>query len=224
MRIIGHSLPDTYASSDTRRHHPILTVTILMCLSHLSGVGQTLPALHTQPEMDKHTYTCARVYTCKDWLSAFTHTHVHTLKAAGGPGFPGFIWAQTGFWGPLALEYCTGEAPLTCVVLWGLEVHRQTVADGYHMTLAACLTSHKCVCCDILGTANTVSASLFSVDGDWSHYGSMEPSAAPQAPTSPHADFKTPTTIQLSLVTLFQLTSGQLREGHVLLCPTVLGN
>lgn len=151
----------------------------------------------------------------------FTHTHVHTLKAAGGPGFPGFIWAQTGFWRPLALEYCTGEAPLICVVLWGLKMHRQTVADGYHMTLAACLTSHKCVCCDILGTANTVSASLFSMDGDWSHCGSMEPSAAPQSLTSPHADFRTPTTIQLSLVTLFQLTSGQLREGHVLLCPTV---
>lgn len=41
-----------------------------------------------------------------------------------------------------------------------LEVHRQT--DGYHMTLAACLTSHKCVCCDILGTANTVSLPLSS--------------------------------------------------------------
>lgn len=50
------------------------------------------------------------------------------------------------------------------------------------------------------------------------------PVLPPQATTSPHADFKTPTTIQLSLVTLFQLTSGQLREGHVLLCPTVLGN
>lgn len=54
--IPGHSLPDTYASSDTLRRHPILTVTILMCLSHLSGVGQTFPALHTQTEMDTHTH------------------------------------------------------------------------------------------------------------------------------------------------------------------------
>lgn len=122
MRITGHFLPDTYASSDTLRHHPILTVTILMCLSHLSGVGQTLPALHTQPERDIHTHMCQGVYLQRLAIS-LTQTHVHTLKAAEGSGFPGFIWAQTGFWGPLALEYCTGEAPLICVVHWGLEVH-----------------------------------------------------------------------------------------------------
>lgn len=124
MRITGHSLLDTYASSDTLRHHPILTVTILMCLSHLSGVGQTLPALHTQPEMDihTHTHTCQGVYLQRLDI-CFTHTHVHTLKTAGGSGFPGFIWAQTGFGGPLALEFCTGEAPLMCVVHRGLEVH-----------------------------------------------------------------------------------------------------
>lgn len=100
MRITGHSLPDTYASSDTRRHHPILTVTILMCLSHLSGVGQTLPALHTQPEMDRHTYTCARVYTCKDWLSA-SHIHMCThSRLQEALGFLGSFGHKLAFGGP----------------------------------------------------------------------------------------------------------------------------
>lgn len=94
------------------------------------------------------------------------------------------------------------------------------------MALAACLTSHKCVCCDILALQTLcLCLSLFSMDGDWPHCGSMEPTAAPHIPTSSHADFRKPTIIQLSTVALFQLTASvQLRAGHLLLCPTVLGN
>lgn len=102
-------MPDTYASSDILRHHPIFTVTILMCLSHLNGVGQTLQALHTQLEMDTHMFLSVYMQRLAICL---THTHVHTLKASGSPRFPGFSWAQTGFWGPLALEYCAEEALL----------------------------------------------------------------------------------------------------------------
>lgn len=163
MCFAGHSLPDTYTSSDTLRHHPPLTVPVLMCLSHLSRVGQTLPALHTQPDMDTYIQVpgCMLIETgCLPHIDKRAHTQ--------GFGRPLASWVQLGTnwtFGALGsgIPYGAGGiAPGSTVGTGGMEVHRQTVTDGYSVTLAACLTSHKCVCCDILALQTTVSLPLSS--------------------------------------------------------------
>lgn len=103
----------------------------------------------------------------QDWLFA-SHMCRHTR-----------LWEALGFLGPAGHKLAFGtlgsgmlcwaglvdlSSPLGTV---GMEVHRQTVAGEYWVTLAACPTSHKCVCCDILALQMLcVSASLFSMDGD----------------------------------------------------------
>lgn len=94
MRITGHALPDTYTSSDTLRRHPE-SGPILLCLSHLSRWARHSQLCTHSQDGRVHTGTRRMLM-----VVCLTHTHVHTPKALGGPGLPGSLWAQTGFWGP----------------------------------------------------------------------------------------------------------------------------
>lgn len=81
--------------------------------------------------------------------------HLYTCAHTEGCGRPLASWVQLGIDWPFevlgsGIVYWAGIiVPSSTVGTWGMEVHRQTVADGHCVTLAACLTSHKCVCCDI---------------------------------------------------------------------------